>query len=147
MFDSFASSSPTNIAGSVTEDLTFLRGDVREYSAVENAIEDTDAVIHLAAITGAASTHEREAETFGVNQDGTANVLRAANKSEVENVVLASSCNNYDRASRTDISEETPQTPINPYAESKVAAEKLLFDLMDEYGINGTALRMSTNYE
>lgn len=146
VFDSLASGSPANLAGSVTDELTFQRGDVRQYGDVENAVRDVDVVIHLAAITGAASTHGREAETFAVNRDGTENVLTAAGKFDVENVVLASSCNNYGRAASTDIDEETEPNPLNPYAESKVAAEELLGDAIDEYGFDGTALRMSTNY-
>jgi nucleoside-diphosphate-sugar epimerase len=103
-------------------------------------------VIHLAAITGASSTHDRRDETFAVNRDGTQNVLTASGKFDVDNVVVASSCNNYGRAASTNIDEETPQNPLNPYAESKVAAEELLADAVDEYGFDGTSLRMSTNY-
>jgi len=146
VFDSLVTGSPANLAGSVTDALTFRRGDVREYGDVESAIRDVDAVIHLAAITGAASTHDRRAETFAVNCDGTENVLTAAGKFGIDNVVVASSCNNYGRAASTDIDEETPQNPLNPYAESKVAAEELLGEAVDEYGFDGTALRMSTNY-
>ncbi|MFD1642638.1 NAD-dependent epimerase/dehydratase family protein [Halohasta litorea] len=146
VFDSLVTGSPANLAGSVTDALTFRRGDVREYGDVESATRDVDAVIHLAAITGAASTHDRRAETFAVNRDGTENVLTAAGKFGIDNVVVASSCNNYGRAASTDIDEETPQNPLNPYAESKVAAEELLGEAVDEYGFDGTALRMSTNY-
>ncbi|MDB2283304.1 NAD-dependent epimerase/dehydratase family protein [Halorubrum ezzemoulense] len=146
VLDSLSSGSPTNLAGSVCDGLAFRRGDVREYGAVESAVRGVDTVIHLAAITGAGSTHDRREETFAVNRDGTANVLTAAGKFDVENVVLASSCNNYGRAASTDIDEATPQNPLNPYAESKVAAEELLAEAVEEYGFDGTALRMSTNY-
>ena len=146
VLDSLAGGSPANLAGSVRDDLTFHRGDVREYGAVEQAVRGVDAVIHLAAITGAESTHDRREETFAVNRDGTANVLTAAGKFDVKNVVLASSCNGYGRAASTNIDEETPQNPLNPYAESKVAAEALLTKAVEEHGFDGTALRMSTNY-
>lgn len=146
VFDSLAAGSPANLAGSVGDGLRFRRGDVREYGDVESAVRGIDTVIHLAAITGAASTHDRETETFAVNRDGTENVLTAAGKFDVDNVVLASSCNNYGRAASTEINEKTPQNPLNPYAESKVAAERLLADAVDKYGFDGTALRMSTNY-
>ena len=146
VLDSLSSGSPANLVGSLGSGLEFQHGDIREYGAVEGAVRGVDAVIHLAAITGAASTHDRRAETMAVNRDGTKNVLTAAGKFDVENVVVASSCNNYGRAASTDIDEETEQNPLNPYAESKVAAEELLANAVDEYGIDGTALRMSTNY-
>jgi nucleoside-diphosphate-sugar epimerase len=119
---------------------------VREYGDVESVVRGVDTIIHLAAVTGADSTHDRRAETFAINRDGTENVLTAAGKFDVDNVVIASSCNNYGRAASTDIDEETPQNPLNPYAESKVAAEELLTEAMESHGFDGTALRMSTNY-
>ncbi len=146
VFDSLATGSPANLVGCVDETLRFRRGDVREYGDVESAMRGVDSVVHLAAITGADSTHDRREETFAVNRQGTENVLTAAGKFDVETVVFASSCNNYGRAASTDIDEETEQDPLNPYAESKVESEQLLVDAMDEYGFDGTALRMSTNY-
>ena len=146
VFDSLVSGSPANLAGTVTDRLRFRRGDVREYGSVEGAMRGVDAVVHLAAITGAASTHDRREETLAVNRDGTENVLTAAGKFGVDTVVLASSCNNYGRAATTDIDEQTEPNPLNPYAESKMAAERLLDTAVEQYGIDGTAIRMSTNY-
>lgn len=146
IIDSLASGSPGNLAGSVTDWLEFRKGDVREYSDVESAVQSVDTVIHLAAITGADSTHGRRTETFAVNQDGTKNILEAAGRSNIDSVVIASSCNNYGRTANTDVNEEMPQDPLNPYAESKVAAEGLLTDALDKYAFEGTTLCMSTNY-
>lgn len=146
VFDSLESGSPSNLAGSIGEDVEFRRGDVRKYGDVESEIRGVDTIIHLAAITGAGSTHNRRKETFAVNRDGTENVLTAAGKFNINNIVLASSCNNYGRVASTDINERAEQNPLNPYAESKVAAESLLADAMQNYGFDGTALRMSTNY-
>ena len=146
VFDSLDAGSPANLAGTVTDRLQFRRGDIREYGTVESAMRGVDAVVHLAAITGAASTHDRREETFAVNRDGTENVLTAAGKFDVDTVVLASSCNNYGRAATTNIDEQTEPNPLNPYAESKVAAERLLDTAVEQYGIDGTAIRMSTNY-
>ncbi|QLK27803.1 NAD(P)-dependent oxidoreductase [Natrinema zhouii] len=146
VLDSLSSGTPANLSGCIDDRLQFRRGDVREYGDVESAMRDVDTVIHLAAITGAASTHDRREETFASNLDGTENVLTAAGKFDVDRVVFASSCNNYGRAASTDIDEETAQDPLNPYAESKVEAERLLEEAMNEYDFDGTALRMSTNY-
>ena len=149
VLDSLASGSPQNLFDTglgTTDRLQFRRGDVRDADDVDAAMRGVDTVIHLAAITGAASTHDRRAETFAVNRDGTETVCRAAGEHGVENLVLASSCNNYGRAERTELDETTAQRPLNPYAESKVAAEQILADAIAEYGYAGTALRMSTNY-
>jgi nucleoside-diphosphate-sugar epimerase len=117
-----------------------------DYGAVESVTLDVDAVIDLAAITGAASTHDRREETLAVNRDGTENVLTAAGKFDVDIVVVASSCNSYGRAASRDIDETIKQNPLNPYAYLKMACERLLDDPVEAYKFNATALRMSTNY-
>ena len=143
VLDALTSGSPRNLMGAVDE-IDFRQGDVREYGAVESAMRGADAVIHLAAITGADSTHDRRDETYATNLEGTRNVLTAARKLGVERVVLASSCNIYGRATSTDISEATEPDPINPYAETKHESERLLAEYADDYGLDGTALRLST---
>ena len=148
ILDNLSTGSPANLesADLGRDDLSFREGDVREYGVVEAAMRDIDAVIHLAAITGAESTHDREAETKAVNLDGTENILKAARKFDVEHVVFASSCNNYGRAEARDISETVEPDPINPYAEAKYESEQLLAEYAESYGMENTALRMSTNY-
>jgi len=149
VLDNLSSGSPRALLGTLGDgpgSVDFRRGDVREYGDVESAMRDVDRVIHLAAITGAASTHDRREETIAVNLDGTENVLRAAGKLGVESVTFASSCNVYGRATSTDIDESVDPDPINPYAESKLKAESLLAEYCADYGMDGTALRMSTNY-
>ena len=150
VLDSLSGGSPRALLGTLSTDpddgVDFRRGDVREYGDVENAMRDVDTVIHLAAITGAASTHDRREETMAVNYDGTENVLKAAGKLGVKNVVSASSCNIYGRAMSRDIDESVEPDPINPYAEAKYEAESLLADYCADHDMRGTALRMSTNF-
>jgi len=149
VLDNLSSGSPRTLTGTGLggpNDIGFRRADVREYGAVESAMRGIDAVVHLAAVTGASSTHARREETLAINRDGTENVLTAAAKQDVETVVFASSCNNYGRTATTDIDEDTEPDPLNPYAESKVQSEELLAEAVDEHEFDGTALRMSTNY-
>jgi len=147
VFDSLATGSPRHLMDArVSDGFAFREGDVREYGAVEAAVRNVDVVIHLAAITGAESTRGREAETRAVNRGGTENVLKAARKFDVDRVVFASSCNNYGRAESREIDETVEPDPINPYAQAKHESERLLADYADDYGMETTALRMSTNY-
>lgn len=149
VLDNLSMSSPRNLFGTglnARDGYVFHRGDVRNYGDVEPAMRGADAVVHLAAITGADSTHDRREETVAVNLDGTRNVLTAAGKFDVDNVVLASSCNIYGRAASRNITEETEPDPLNPYAETKHASESLLRERMTEHGFDATALRMATNY-
>jgi nucleoside-diphosphate-sugar epimerase len=146
VMDDLSSGSPRSLLGALDDAVAFRQGDVREYGDVESATRGCDAVIHLAAITGAAGTHDRREETMAVNRDGTENVLTAAGKLGVGTVALASSCNLYGRATSTELDESVEPDPINPYAESKLACEGLLSAAREEFGVRGTALRMATNY-
>jgi len=147
VLDSFSSGSPRNlIEVQVADGFEFQRGDVRKYADVENAMRDVDAVIHLAAITGAESSQNRREETFAVNYEGATNVFAAATKLNVSTVVFASSCNTYGRATSTNIDESVEPDPLNPYAEAKYDAEQELVEHVKAGDFDGTALRMSTNY-
>jgi nucleoside-diphosphate-sugar epimerase len=147
VLDDLSDGSPRALEGTLGGDaVRFRQGDVREYGDVEAATRGADVVVHLAAVTGAASTHGRREETFEANYEGTRNVSNAAGKVGVDTLVFASSCNVYGRATSTDIDETVEPAPINPYAESKLEAESLVREACDEFGMDGTALRMSTVY-
>ena len=145
--DDLSSGSPRALIGQLGDGtVRFHNGDVREYGDVEAAARDADTIIHLAAITGAASTHDRREETVATNYEGTRNVCTAAGKTGVDTLVLASSCNIYGRAPTTDIDETVEPAPINPYAETKRDAETLLRETTADFDVDGVALRMATNY-
>lgn len=147
VFDSLASGSPGALVGTLSaKDLEFIEGDVRNEADVRSAVVDADAVIHLAAITGAATTHDREDETFSTNFDGTKTILRAAVEAGVERFVFASSCNVYGRATAENLSESAEPEPINPYADSKLQAERFIRETIEHVPMTATSLRMSTVY-
>jgi len=140
VLDDFSLSSPRNLVDAPPVD--FVRGDVRDEAVVREAMADVDAVVHLAAITGAAKTHDIPEKTFDVNLGGTETVLSAAEDEGVDRVVLASSCNVYGETYETDLGEDSPTDPGNPYAESKLAAEEACADA----DVEAVALRLATNY-
>ncbi|QCS44889.1 NAD(P)-dependent oxidoreductase [Natrinema versiforme] len=145
VLDSLATGSPRSLLGAV-DGLEFRRGDVRDGDDVESAMCGVDRVIHLASITGAASTHDRPEETRDVIVGGTETVAAAAGAAGVDSVVFASSCNSYGRAASTNLDETTTPAPLNPYAEAKVEAERVVREAAAEHGFSATSLRMSTNY-
>jgi nucleoside-diphosphate-sugar epimerase len=148
VLDDLSTGSPRNLlaAGLDRETFEFRQGDVRRYGDVESAMRGVDAVVHLAAVTGAASTYDRREETFAINLDGSENVFTAAEKLDVETVVFASSCNCYGRVPYRNIDESIDPDPLNPYAEAKYEAERLFEEYVRRGAFDGTALRMSTNY-
>jgi nucleoside-diphosphate-sugar epimerase len=123
-------------------DHEFVRGDVRDAEVVERAMEGVDAVVHLAAITGARQSHEIRETVFDVNLAGTETVLDAASAGGVRKVVFASSCNVYGDTYAEDLDEAAETSPANPYAESKLEAERACEDA----AVPAVSLRLATNF-
>lgn len=142
VLDDFSLSSPRNLTAVSTDDYEFVRGSVRDSDAVERAVEGVDAVVHLAAITGAATSHEIPGEVHDVNVEGTKTVVDAAVDAGVDRVILASSCNIYGGAYDRDIVEDDELAPPNPYAESKVAAE----EYCRSADVDAVSIRLATNF-
>lgn len=122
--------------------IDFIRGDIRDQTTVDEAMENIETVIHLAAITGAGRSHEIEDRVFDVNLQGAETVVKAAEAADVETFLFASSCNVYGETHAEDVDEETPPAPRNPYAESKLAAEEVCLDA----SVDAICLRLATNY-
>lgn len=90
-----------------------------------------DFVIHLAGIS--AVTHSDEEEFYRVNLFGTQNLLNALVKlhKQPQRVILASSSNVYGNAPVSPIGESTCPAPVNHYAISKLAMERLASMFID----------------
>jgi len=119
----------------------FVRGDIRDNDAVCDAVEDVDAVFHLAAVTSVPFSVEHPKDTFEVNVDGTRSLLEACLRAGVERFVYASSCAVYGEPKYLPIDEGHPLSPVSPYAESKLKAEQLCREYHETYGLKTTVLR------
>nr|WP_245333072.1 NAD-dependent epimerase/dehydratase family protein [Halarchaeum solikamskense] len=142
VLDDFSLSTPRNLMGSSLSDVDFHRGDIRKRDAVDVAMADVDAVIHLAAVTGAAQSHGMRERVEDINVHGTEVVADAAEAAGVETFVLASSCNVYGDTHDEELDEESTTAPGNPYAESKLACE----DIVAARDFTDVNLRLATNF-
>ncbi|MDP6627123.1 MAG: NAD-dependent epimerase/dehydratase family protein [Methanopyri archaeon] len=120
--------------------------DVRDREAVIEALQDIDAVVHLAAITVESEMARDHSMGFDVNIGGTANVLEALRRRDVPRMVYLSSQVVY--GNRPGIEEKDLKSiePLSPYAESKYLAEELVRGYGRAYGIDVTVLRSSHIY-
>lgn len=71
----------------------FVKGDIREFAQVEEALEGIDAVYHLAALTGVGQSMYEIKDYVDVNISGTSNLLQAVvkNNKTIKKIILASS--------------------------------------------------------
>src|SRR3954447_22312557 len=75
----------------------FMRGDMRNKSQVEKAVQDMDVIFHLAAAVGVGQSMYQIADYTATNNLGTANLFQAIldTRSEPEKIVVASSMSIY----------------------------------------------------
>lgn len=104
------------------EGITVRLGDVRDASAVRQALEGSDLVIHLAA-----AHHDFGISTptyFGVNEGGARVLTEEMDRAGVRRACFFSSVAIYGNAPEPR-TEETSPAPANPYGASKLAGEAM----------------------
>jgi UDP-glucose-4-epimerase GalE len=100
-----------------------------------------DAVVHFAANALVGESMTNPAKYFRNNTVGSLNLLNAMQEGGVKTIVFSSTCATYGDPVRVPIDETHPQSPVNPYGESKLMVEKILRWYGDCYGLQWMALR------
>jgi UDP-N-acetylglucosamine 4,6-dehydratase len=108
----------------VTDRLRFFIGDVRDASRLELAMQDVDTVIHAAALKIVPTAEYNPFECILTNVHGAENVVKAALRNGVRQVIALST----DKAA----------SPINLYGASKLAADKIMIAANNLAGSRGT---------
>jgi len=103
----------------VKDDVEIIEGDLREIHRVTQAVRDVDLIFHQAAMVSVLLSMEDPQTCFDVNVQGTLNLLDAAQKANVKQVVLASSCAVYGDSSDYPLQEIGETMSLSPYAASK----------------------------
>jgi len=116
------------------ESIEIIRGDLTKADAVERTIQDVSTVIHLAALMPPGSEKNR-AVTFAVNVEGTTRLAEMLKRANPEaGFVFSSSVATYGdtKGKETPVTINQPQQSLDIYAESKIAAEKSLRQILPE---------------
>jgi UDP-glucose 4-epimerase/UDP-arabinose 4-epimerase len=121
-------------------------GDVRDAATVEACMREhrIDSVIHFAGLIEVGRSVVEPDTFWDVNLNGVASVLRAMRVCGVDRLVFSSTAAVYgqpDIASLEPLLESLPTCPINPYGDSKLAAERLIAAHARAYGLRAIALR------
>ena len=119
----------------------FLQGSILDAAALKQAIAGAEEIYHLAAMISVPESVAKPAECAELNTEGTRRVLEAALTAGARKVVLASSAAIYGDNPTTPKLESMPPEPKSPYAETKLAGEKLLEQYRLTHGLGTTSLR------
>jgi nucleoside-diphosphate-sugar epimerase len=103
-----------------------VKGDIRDPDAVTEAVEDVDAVIHLAGVSHDPTDGFDEVLARQCNFDAVGLVLALARRAGARRFIHASTSSVYGIQTSEDIVERLEPDPIGPYARYKSLSEWLV---------------------
>src|SRR5436305_11284104 len=121
----------------------FVEGDLVDRQLIEKTLakQQPDAVMHFAANALVGESMQNPSKYFRNNVANGLNLLDAMVAARVGKIIFSSTCATFGPPERLPIDESTPQQPINPYGESKLAFKKILKWYHQIHGLNFVALR------
>ncbi len=122
---------------------SLIEGDVGNQRLLRRIFDEykIQAVIHFAGSAYIAESMQNPRKYFDNNVAKCLSLLNAIIDSGVRKVVFSSTCATYGIPERIPIEENHPQSPTNPYGETKVFIEKALHSYRYAYGLRFVALR------
>jgi nucleoside-diphosphate-sugar epimerase len=103
-----------------------VRGDLRNPTAVADAMRGCDAVIHLACISNDPSFELNPELGKSINYDAFRPLVRAAKAAGVRRFVYASSSSVYGIKDDPEVTEDLPLEPLTDYSKFKAMCEEVL---------------------
>lgn len=111
----------------VYQKIKVVSGDVRDLAFVRRAMENCEAVMHLAALIGIPYSYVNPESYIDTNIKGTMNVLEAARDHGVKKIIHTSTSETYGSALYVPIDEKHPMQGQSPYSASKIAADQMAY--------------------
>ncbi len=104
-----------------------IEGDLADYELLVNTIKKykIEAVMHFAASIEVGESVQVPLKYYRNNVSNTQNLLSAMEAAGVEKLVFSSTAAIYGIPKQVPITEDAPKEPINPYGQTKLAAESM----------------------
>ena len=114
---------------------------------LDDIVEESDAIFHLAAEPGVRASWSQRFETYVRNNvTATQHLLQAATRSPDKRFVYASSSSVYGQAETFPTREDVLPRPHSPYGVTKLAAEHLCSTYHANFGVQSVSLRFFSVY-
>ncbi len=121
-------------------------GDIRDAQLIKNLAAECSGIVHLAAVSRVILGERNPQLCWDINVNGTCNLLQALHDlPDKPWIIYASSREVYGQQTELPVREEATLSPINAYAHSKVAAEKLVMGYRKR-GLQTAIVRFSNVY-
>ncbi len=126
---------------------SFVRGDICDAAAVEQAMRGCDAVVHFAAESHVDRSIYEPAAAIETNVKGTFILLQVARKLGLPRFVHISTDEVYgDLPAGAFANEDSPLHPSSPYSASKASSDLLVRSYVRTYNFPALITRSSNNY-
>jgi UDP-glucose 4-epimerase len=132
-----------NLAGL---DVEFVQGSILDQALLRKCVNESDAIVHLAAIPSVPRSLENPERSHDANATGTLRVLEAARAAGNVYTVVASSSSVYGSNPQLPKSESMRPMPMSPYAVSKLTAETYAAAYSECYGLPTLSFRFFNIY-
>lgn len=116
----------------------FIKGDVRDKRAFEDAIKGNDVIVHLAAIVGLPACEADRQAAEDTNYGGSS-TLAMSTVYTGQRIVYSSTVSVYGKVEEGMVTEETYPGPLSHYGQTKLRAERVI-----EWNKYSTLLRFPT---
>jgi len=138
VLDNLSTGSPANLP---LRDVELLDADIRDPSALRQAMRGVEVVFHQAALPSVPRSLRDPVSCHEVNVNGTFQVLLAARDSGVRRLVFASSSSVYGDTPELPKHEGMTPRPLSPYAVAKLTGEHYCRQFHQHFGVETVALR------
>jgi UDP-glucose-4-epimerase GalE len=120
-----------------------VHADIGDRAALAETIRSyrISAIIHFAAFAYVGESMQHPDLYYNNNVAGSLTLLDVAIETGIRHIVFSSSCTTYGIPACLPITEATPQSPINPYGETKIIVERALRWYSQACGFSWAALR------
>ncbi len=147
VYDNFLHGTRANLE-EIKEKITIVPGDVLDEWKLLDAATDTKAeyLFHCVGDTYVPTAYDVPKRFFRINVEGTLNALLLAKKMKMRRILYVSSTEVYGEAQTPTISEDAPLLPLNTYAVSKLAADRLCYTIFLEHKVPVIIARIFNAY-
>lgn len=129
----------------IDKGLNFLRADIRDQEALEEATKNCEFIFHLAAQTSVPFSMDNPKEDCEINVVGTVNALEAARKAGAR-VIFASSAAVYGNPAKRPTPETYLTHPVAFYGLTKLIGENYCRFYNENYGLEVVMFRIFNVY-
>ena len=118
-----------------------IEGDIRNLSDCKKAVQNADAVLHLAALGSVPRSIADPVTTNDININGYLNMIVATRDAGIKRFVYAASSSTYGDSQSLPKIEEIIGKPLSPYAITKYVGELYADVFSKTYGVECIGLR------